>query len=97
MQKEPLPQTTAQSYLKIISIIHIALLASQLLFGLTAFSMTPQKGIAFSSSNVFMYVVPFMAVMCVTASFLIFNKQVDAAINKPILKEKLMAYQGALI
>ncbi len=70
----------------------------QLLFGLAALSITPQKGIDVSNTkDVFLFVVPAMAVGCFALSTFLFKKNLNIAVNKATLKEKLMFYQSALI
>ena len=70
----------------------------QLLFGLAALSITPQKGIDVSNTkDVFLFVVPIMAVGCFALSAFLFKKNLSIAVNKATLKEKLMAYQTAFI
>lgn len=97
MDKQITPQTP-QSYLRTISIIHIALFMGQLLFGLVALIIMPQKGINITNTrDVFLFVVPIMAIGAFAASIFLFKKNVDLAINKNSLKEKLMQYQTALI
>lgn len=91
------PQTP-QSYLRINSIIHIAMFTGQLLFGLAALAITPQKGIDISGAkDPFLFVVPIVAIACFLLSIFLFKKNLNIAVNKATLKEKLMAYQSAFI
>jgi hypothetical protein len=97
MANQVTPQTP-QSYLKLISIIHIAMFTGQLLFGIAVLSITPQKGIDVSNTkDVFLFVVPAMAIGCFALSAYLFKTNLNIAINKTTLEEKLMIYQSALI
>ena len=95
MANQVTPQTP-QSYLKLISIIHIAMFIGQLLFSLAVLSITPQKGIDVTNT-VFLFVVPAVAIGCFALSAFLFKTNLNIAVNKVTLKEKLMLYQSALI
>ena len=94
----PIPQQTPQSYLKTITTIHLVLVAGQVLFGMAVLSITWEKGIDLHNTNdPFLFVVPVFAILALAGSALVFKKLVATAVSKYTLKEKLMAYQGALI
>jgi len=68
------------------------------LFTIVALTICHNKGIDITNTgDVFFYVAPLLALGCLAGSVFLFKKQVNVAINKHTLKEKLMAYQGALI
>jgi len=91
------PQTP-QSYLKTNSIIHLAMVTGQFLFGLIAFIETPQKGLDITNTkDPFLFVVPILAIGCFAFSRFLFSKNLNIAISKPTLKEKLAFYQSAII
>jgi len=91
------PQTP-KSYLKVNSIIHLALFMGQLLFGVLVMLEVPQKGIDITNTNnPFLFVVPVVAIGSLILSTILFKKNLGMAINNPTLKGKLMGYQTALI
>jgi hypothetical protein len=85
---QPVVQTP-KSALKTITIIHLALLAGQVLFGIVVFAIRPSHTEQQPSDNVFKYLVPAMAVVMVG--------MVAKAIPLPSLSAKMAAYQSALI
>ena len=91
------PQTP-KSYLKVNSIIHLALFMGQLVFGVLVMLEVPQKGIDITNTNnPFLFVVPVVAIGSLILSTILFKKNLGMAINNPTLKGKLMGYQTALI
>ncbi|QEC74930.1 hypothetical protein [Mucilaginibacter ginsenosidivorax] len=98
---------TPKNALKTTSIIHLALIAGQVLFMIMAF-ITNKNTIYFdyknSRNDVYFYIVPLLAVMGTVAGGFLFNQQLGkfhqqsagAGINRT-LSEKLKAYQSALI
>jgi hypothetical protein len=96
INQQYIPQTP-KDYLKIITIIYLGLFAGILLFSVAAFAITPQKGMILDASNVFVLVVPIVAIMGIAFSVVLYKQQLKAAIAKPTLKEKLMNYQTAFI
>jgi hypothetical protein len=93
---QPVVQTP-KSALKTITIIHLALLAGQVLFGIVVFAIRPSHTEQQPSDNVFKYLVPAMAVVMVGISQFMFPKLVAKAIPLPSLSAKMAAYQSALI
>lgn len=70
----------------------------QLLFGLAALSITPQKGVDITNTkDVFLFVVPIVAIGSFALSAFLFKTNLNTAVNKATLKEKLTIYQSALI
>jgi len=70
----------------------------QLVFGLLSLTITPQKGIDISNTNdPFLFIVPIVAIGSFALSLYLFKKNLNIAINKPTLKEKLAFYQSAII
>jgi len=91
------PQTP-KSYLKVNSIIHLALFMGQLVFGVLVMLEVPQKGIVITNTNnPFLFVVPIVAIGSLILSTILFKKNLGMAINNSTLKGKLMGYQTALI
>jgi len=94
----PVTPQTPQSYLKTITLIHIALFLGQLLFAFVVLFITPHKSLNFNDTkNPLFIVVPLMAVGSLAGGIALYKKMVEKAKGKYSLKEKLMAYQGALI
>ena len=87
-----------ESFLKSISIIHLALLAGQVIFAIVAYAQSVKVffGISYMD-DVFMYIVPLAAIFGFIAGYSIFKKQLAAIRSKNSLGEKIIAYQTALI
>lgn len=92
------PQLTAKKYLSTISIIHIALLAGIVLFGIVAITVTHNGKLDMHNTNdPFIYIVPIAAIGSFVLSNFIFKQQLAIAVNKDTLNGKLTTYQTALI
>jgi hypothetical protein len=87
-----------ESFLKSISIIHLALLAGQVIFAIVAYAQSVKVyfGIHYMD-DVFMYIVPLAAIGGFMTGYTIFKKQLAAIRSKNTLGEKIIAYQTALI
>jgi hypothetical protein len=87
-----------ESFLKSMSIIHLALLAGQVIFAIVAYAQSSKVffGIHYMD-DVFMYIVPLAAIFGFIAGYGIFKKQLAALGNKSSLGEKIIGYQSALI
>ena len=97
MNNQNLPQTP-KTFVRTITIIHLAMLLGQVLFVVVAYSITKSTTIDIKNTkDPFLFVVPIMAIGCFIASVFVFKSQINVAANKPTLKGKLMAYQTALI
>lgn len=96
---------TPKNALKTTSIIHLALIAGQVLFMIVAY--ITNKNIKYfdykdSRNDVFFYIAPLMAITCTVVGGFLFNQQLgkfhqQAAGSGKTLSEKLQAYQSALI
>ena len=96
---------TPKNALKTTSIIHLALIAGQVLFMIVAY--ITNKNIKYfdykdSRNDVFFYIAPLMAITCTVVGGFLFNQQLgkfhrQAADSGKTLSEKLQAYQSALI
>jgi len=95
MANQIAPQTP-KMYLRTNSVIHIALLIGNVLFALVVISQQRNHDTQ-KANDLFLYIVPSFSAACVLISIFLFKKQLNNAISKTTLKEKLMAYQGALI
>ncbi|MDB5158274.1 MAG: hypothetical protein JWR50_2981 [Mucilaginibacter sp.] len=90
-------QKTTQPFIKTISIIHLALIIGQVLFAVVAFAKMDSTNINFDKNDVFLFVAPIMAIGGFIASNIVFKQQLVRAKDKMVLKDKLVAYQSALI
>ncbi|GAB2703413.1 hypothetical protein GCM10027037_31520 [Mucilaginibacter koreensis] len=88
---------TPKAILKTITIIHLALLAGQVLFGIVFFFLRSSGTDPQANLDIFKYLVPAIAVVMVALSQFIFPKLIAKAIPLPALQEKMAAYQSALI
>jgi hypothetical protein len=87
-----------QAFLKMIVIIHGALLAGQVLFGITALASTKSMGIIMKpADDPFFYVAPFLTLSSIAAGIFLFKQQLAKLPEKVTLKEKIAGYQTGLI
>lgn len=92
------PEITPESFLKTLSIIHYALLGGMILFMVVAYVKQGNHYFDFKNTkDVYIIVVPIMAIAAYFVGNLVFKQQLSAAANKDSLKEKLMGYQGAAL
>ncbi|SDT54711.1 hypothetical protein SAMN05216490_3982 [Mucilaginibacter mallensis] len=97
MNNQNLPQTP-KTFLRTITIIHLALLVGQVIFSVLVFTITKSTFIDLTNTkDPFLFVAPILAVACFIASNFMYKLRLSEAINKPTLKGKLMGYQAALI
>ena len=89
---------TPKSFIQRITIIHLALIMGQLLFSGVSYSLVETNFLSFDFGNdVFVMLVPALAVGGAFASNFIFNKKISELIILELLKDKLMGYQTACI
>ena len=87
-----------QSPLKTITIIHMALMAGQVLFAIVALTITQKTTFNVKySGDPLLYIVPVIAIAGFLASDYLFKQQIELARTRDTLQSKLMAYQTALI
>lgn len=95
---QPNPQTSKE-YFKVLSVLHAALLGTQLLFALVAvyLSMDGQFGgdDLGEFNSIFRFVVPVVIVGAVFGSSVLFKMQMKSIRVKPELKDKLNDYRTA--
>ncbi|MES2279170.1 MAG: hypothetical protein V4592_24270 [Bacteroidota bacterium] len=83
---------------KVLTIIHLALMLGQVLFGVVVFFQTRSVRVNIEKiDDVYIYIVPFMAISCFIASNFMYKQQLGIAAGKPTLQEKMTGYQTALI
>ncbi|GAB3934751.1 hypothetical protein [Mucilaginibacter myungsuensis] len=91
-------QITPGNALKTLKLIHLALLLGQVMFGAVAFLQI--RNLHFDldfNGQPLMIVVAVLAVSAFTVGNLLFNKQLEAAVSRTSLTEKLSGYQTAMI
>jgi hypothetical protein len=89
---------TPKTFLKTLSIIHLALIAGQVLFAITALGIKTKHQTDVKNSNeAFMFIVPLLALAGFVAGHMLFKQQVNKLSGETSLKEKIKGYQGAVI
>ncbi|HEY2582008.1 MAG TPA: hypothetical protein VGI43_09380 [Mucilaginibacter sp.] len=90
--------TNPQGFFKTTAIIHAALLIGQVLFGIAVFSITNNTGLNMKPGNDPLFYVALLLIFggMLLGSFL-YKQQLTKLADDATLKEKLSAYQTALI
>jgi len=85
-------------FLKILSIIHLALCSGIFIFGFIMFSkMKSTEIILDDSADIFKYIIPSTAIIALFLSIFLFKSQLNSISKNADLKEKLIKYQSASI
>jgi protein-S-isoprenylcysteine O-methyltransferase Ste14 len=90
---------TPQAAFKATQIIHLALIAGQLMFAFVAF-FSPAKfnnNHNSQSSDVFIWLAPLLAAAGILAGQWLFRQKISASAQQETLKQKLTLYQTAMI
>jgi hypothetical protein len=94
-QKQPVGP---QNFLKVIIIIHLALFMGQTLFAAVALFISKNAALNLKPGNdALFFIAPAMVVFGIVTGTFLFKQQVAKLGDKTSLKEKLQAYQTALI
>lgn len=89
---------TPQGFLRSISIIHLALLSGQVIFGIVAYAQSARVFFGIHNmDDMFIFIVPVVAIGGFMAGYLIFKQQLIIIRSKKPLGEKMISYQTALI
>lgn len=92
------PDLTPQKFLKSLSLIHLALAFGLILFaGVTVFLNSGKETAIRYTDDVFVNVLPVLALVCILTSITLFKKQLITLQSKDSLKDKLKGYQSAFI
>tara|TARA_R110002012_G_scaffold39867_16_gene110010 strand:+ start:3533 stop:4030 length:498 start_codon:yes stop_codon:yes gene_type:complete len=92
------PAFTSRSFLRTLTIIHLALVAGVLVFGIMSYLQTKNQILSFTySGDVMFYVVPFMAITGILAGSYLYKNIMSGLASKKTLKEKLNGFQTASI
>ncbi len=91
-------QTSPAGQLKTIPIIYMALLAGQALFGVVTFVIAKAPFLNLNpDGDVFFFVAPVFIIACGLAGNLLFKRKLTDLTGLASLKERVPAYQAALI
>lgn len=83
---------------KTMQLIHLALLAGQVMFGIVTLFITPASKFEYTNTNdVHIFIVPVFAIAMVAISRFLFSKLLAGAASADNLSSKLVSYQSALI
>lgn len=87
-----------RTFLRTITIVHLALVAGQASFGLVAYAIIKSKSVAINPfGDLFFYIVPVLALTTIAGGNYLFKQQLNSlAVNRP-LREKLTVYQASLV
>lgn len=92
------PPFSPKLFLRTISIIHLALVAGVLAFGLVMFFITPNQKLDFTyNGDVMFFIVPILAIGGIIVGDFIFRKNINVLAAKHTLREKLEGYLTASI
>lgn len=87
-----------KTFVRTVKIIHLALLAGQLLFFVVAFTQTPPHKFDLNfATDPLIIVAPLMAISCFVLSNILFSQQLGIAVNQTSLMGKITRYQIASI
>jgi len=87
-----------QTFFKTITIIHLALVAGQALFGIVAFFITNSTSLTLRPvGDIFFYVVPLLAITGIITGNFLFKQKLNSLSENTSLKEKLSIWQTATI
>lgn len=89
---------TPKSFIQRITIIYLALIIGQLLFAGVSYTLVETNFLSFDfGSDVFVMLVPAIAVSGAFASNFIYTKKINELTSLESLKDKVMGYQTACI
>lgn len=96
----PLRKQTSKEYLNSLSILHLALMAGQLMFAGVAYFLHQSGGFespASELSPILKVLVPIFTSSAIVGSYFLFNFKVNASREKKLLLDKLVDYRIALV
>lgn len=89
---------TPKSFIKTITIIHLALIMGLLLFSGVSYTLVETNVLSFDFENdIFSLIVPVFAIGGAFASNFIYTKKINELTSLESLKDKVMGYQTACI
>jgi MFS family permease len=91
-------ELTPAKYLKINTVIHLALISGVALFSVIAFGLIESRELRWNDTgDIFFFIVPIAAILGIVAGNILYKKGLESLIDKNTLKEKLTGFQTALI
>mgnify|MGYP005853611581 CR=1 FL=1 len=96
----PLRKQTSKEYLNSLSILHLALMAGQLMFAGVTYFLHQSEGFeppASELSPILKVLVPIFVSSAIVGSYFLFNFKVNASREKKALLDKLVDYRIALV
>lgn len=89
--------TSVTGSIKSMKVMHLALLSGQVIFGLITYFLSETNHFEFNFSDPFFILVSLFAISGPAIGNFIFNQKIDLLNKKESLKERISAYQSALI
>ncbi len=91
-------EITPNGFLKILTILHLALVAGVSFFALFVYLQNAEWKFNLSDTNdIFFFIVPSFAIFGIYLGSFLYKKQLNSLANKKSLKEKLAGFQSASI
>ncbi len=90
-------QTTTKQYFFTQTLVYIALIMGQLVFGLVVFYLRSTQPQSANSAQVFLYMAPILAGAGLVGGNMLFRFFLKKANEKSVLKDKIMAYSQATL
>lgn len=92
-------QQTSKEYFRTQSILHLAMLSSQVLFALIVLVLiaTESEPAFADMNNVFLYISIAAILVCVSSASIIYKKEIEKLKQYTSLKDKMKKYQSILI
>jgi hypothetical protein len=100
MYNQSQPNLNPGNFIKVLGVIHFALVAAPVLFAtvvMTTLIRNPVFSLSSDKSDPFIYIVPVFALAAVFAGNFLFSKLISDANNKEVFSQKLAGYQSATI
>ncbi len=98
MAKDTSNKFTPRGFIKVISFLHLGIAATPIVLGTLFYFRTTNTELSFTNSNdMFLAIVPVVAISSIFLGDFVFKKIIKALPNNMTLREKLMKYQTASI
>ena len=91
-------ELTPAKYLKINTVIHLALISGVTLFSVIAFALIENRELRWNDTDdIFFFIVPIAAISGIILGNILYKKGLESLVDKNSLKEKLTGFQTVLI
>ncbi len=91
-------ELTPAKFLKINTVIHLALISGVTLFSVIAFALIENRELRWNDTDdIFFFIVPIAAILGIVAGNILYKKGLESLVDRGSLKEKLTGFQTALI